>query len=149
MPLIEQNNLATGEMSVRHVFIRDLMIDCIIGVHDSEHHATQRLRINLDMYIPEEKTSVHELRDVVCYDDVIRKITRLVTEKRFRLLETVGDKIAELCLNDVRIARIRVMLEKLDVYKNASSVGIEIWRARAVTPPAPHSVREHGSLLTA
>lgn len=147
---IERDLSKTDEQSLRHVFIRDLVIECIIGVHDSEHLATQRLRINLDLYIPEEQDGeARELQDVVCYDAVIRKITQLVTEKRFRLLETAGDKIAELCLDDVRISRIRIMLEKLDVYQNASSVGVEIWRSRAMTRQGPQPSKDRGALLTA
>ena len=140
----------TDEQSLRHVFVRDLVIECIIGVHDSEQLTPQRLRINLDLYIPEEQSGeIHELQDVVCYDEVIRKITRLATEKHFRLLETAGDEIAELCLDDARISRIRVMLEKLDVYQNAGSVGVEIWRSRAMTRRDPQPSKDRGALLTA
>jgi len=46
------------------------------------------------------------------------------------LLEVAAEEIARLCLNDTRVQKVRISLEKLDVYKNAKSVGIEIWRSR-------------------
>jgi dihydroneopterin aldolase len=105
-----------------------------VGVLENEQHAPQRVRINLDMYIEDDRNvKTHELPDVVCYDQIIQKVTSLMNEGRFRLLETAGNQIAELCLEDVRISSIRIMLEKLDVYTNAGSVGIEIWRSRPTT----------------
>lgn len=124
------------DQSFRHVFIRDLIIQCIVGVLENEQHIPQRVRINLNMYVQEDRLiETPELPDVVCYDQIIQKVTRLMNERRFRLLETAGNQIAELCLEDVRISRIRIMLEKLDVYTNAGSVGIEIWRSQPTTEP--------------
>lgn len=131
-----QSSSRLKDQSFRHVFIRDLIIQCIVGVLENEQHIPQRVRINLNMYVQEDRLiETHELPDVVCYDQIIQKVTRLMNERRFRLLETAGNQIAKLCLEDVRISRIRIMLEKLDVYTNAGSVGIEIWRSQPTTEP--------------
>ena len=46
-------------------------------------------------------------------------------------METLAERIATLCLREARIERVRVRVEKLDVYPEAASVGVEIERDRA------------------
>jgi dihydroneopterin aldolase len=132
MQLTESNSIWNeGGRSVRHVFIRDLIIECTIGVHEQEHRSKQRLRMNLDLGIPETFPVVTDhIAEVVCYDEIIGKVSELLARRHFGLLEVAAEEIARLCLNDTRVQKVRISLEKLDVYKNAKSVGIEIWRSR-------------------
>ena len=63
-------------------------------------------------------------------------IGRLLGEGHIQLLETAAERIADLCLADRRCAKVRVKVEKLDVYTNAAGVGVEIERPRdAGAPP--------------
>ncbi len=123
--------IADAQTSVRHMFIRDLVLTCLIGVHKHERKKPQRVRINLDLAVRED-AEVHSdnLADVVCYEDVADRIRNLVDSGHVNLVETLAEQIADLCLGDERVRTARVRIEKLDVFEDASSAGVEIERSR-------------------
>jgi dihydroneopterin aldolase len=113
----------------RRVLVRDLVIGCEIGAFRHERGARQRVRINLDLAVREEAVPVaDDLRNVVCYDEIVSGIRRLAEGGHVNLVETLAERIAEMCLADARIRRALVRVEKLDVYADVASVGIEIER---------------------
>jgi dihydroneopterin aldolase len=113
----------------RRVFVRDLVMLCSIGVHAHEHDAKQRIRLNLDLDVAEGPQPIEDdLRNVVCYDQIIVAVRRIVETGHIRLIETLAERVATLCLADPRIRRVRVGIEKLDVYADIASVGIAIER---------------------
>lgn len=120
--------IADAGTAIRHVFIRDLVLDCSIGVHAFEKTGPQRVRINLDLAVREDRPIEDHIGNVVCYEAIVSGIRALVAAGHVNLVETLAERIAALCLDDprVRIARIRV--EKLDVFADATSVGVEIER---------------------
>ena len=123
-------DIADAHASVRHVFIRDLVLDCLVGVHKHERDRAQRVRINLDLAVFEGASGTDKLKDVVCYEDVATGIRRLVASNHVNLVETLAENIAELCLGDARVQTARVRVEKLDVFDDATSAGVESERFR-------------------
>ena len=116
--------------NIRHVFVRDLVIPALIGVHKHEKDGQQNIRINLDMEVPEAESSIKDrLSDVVCYEEIVDGIREIVNAGHINLVETLAEKIAARILTDQRIERVRVKIEKLDIFADASSVGIEIERS--------------------
>ncbi len=117
---------------LRRVFVRDLVMMSSIGVHAHEHDAKQRIRLNLDFDIAEGTVPIaDDLRNVVCYDEIISAVRRLVDAGHVRLIETLAERVASLCLADPRIRKVRVQIEKLDVYSDVASVGVAIERANS------------------
>lgn len=113
------------------ILVRDLVLKCLIGIHAHELLAPQRVRINVDMAAVEQAGPLSDdIANVVSYEDVIEGIKRMMAEGHINLVETLAEKIAALCLADERVASVRVRVEKLDVYAEAASVGIEIERRR-------------------
>ncbi len=116
-------------LELRRVFVRDLVMSCSIGVHAHEHEHKQRVRLNLDLDVMETVEPIgDDLRNVVCYDEIISAVRRIVDAGHVRLIETLAERVAALCLADPRIRTARVQIEKLDVYDDVSSVGISIVR---------------------
>jgi len=114
---------------MRRVFVRDLVMTCSIGVHAHEHQHKQRVRLNLDLDVIETIEPIEDdLRNVVCYDEIISAVRRIVDAGHVRLIETLAERVAGLCLADPRIHTVRVQIEKLDVYQDVASVGISIVR---------------------
>ena len=121
--------IADAAKEVRHVFIRDLILTCLIGVHKRERKKPQRIRIYHDLAVTEQSViSTDRLADVVCYEDVADRIRSIVNNGHVNLVETLAEKIASKCLEDRRIKATRVRIEKLDVFKDAASAGVEIER---------------------
>ncbi|WP_235062840.1 dihydroneopterin aldolase [Paramagnetospirillum caucaseum] len=123
-----------GEAPVRRLYrilVRDLVLKCLIGIHAHELLAPQRVRINVDMSVLEQAGPLSDdIANVVSYEDVIDGIKVMLAEGHINLVETLAEKIAELCLTDERVETARIRVEKLDVYAEAASVGIEIERGR-------------------
>jgi len=121
--------IAAVSPSCRLVLIRDLVMLCSIGVHAYEHDAKQRIRINMELDVLEGTRPIEDdLRNVVCYDEIISAVRRIVDAGHVRLIETLAERIAKLCLSDPRIRRARIQIEKLDVYADVGSVGVAIER---------------------
>ncbi len=115
--------------AMRRILIRDLILACGIGAHRHERDARQRVRINLDLAVREGTEPIaDDLRNVVCYDEIVGGVRRLAGSGHVNLVETLAERIAALCLADARIRIARVRVEKLDVYADVASVGVEIER---------------------
>jgi dihydroneopterin aldolase len=71
-----------------------------------------------------------ELSRVVDYAVVADKVRAIVGAGHVRLVETMAERIAEACLEDSRVEQVRIRIEKLDVFPDAASAGIEIERRR-------------------
>ncbi len=121
--------IADARESVRHVFIRDLVLECSIGVHGHERGARQRVRINLDLAVGEgERPLDDDIRNVVCYEAITNGVRAIAARGHVNLVETFAEDIAAMCLSDYRVRSARVRVEKLDVFADAASVGVEIER---------------------
>lgn len=119
------------------VFVRDLVLQCIIGVHPHERHLAQRVRLNVDLTVEDTCASTaDDVANVVSYEDVVEGVRALAARGRVRLVETLAEEVAALCLGDPRVASARVRVEKLDVFADAASVGIEIERRRQTMAPS-------------
>ncbi|MGE5515877.1 MAG: dihydroneopterin aldolase [Bacteroidota bacterium] len=121
-----------SDAKLYRILVRDVVLKCLIGIHAHELLAPQRVRINVDMAVLEQVGPLSDdIANVVSYEDVIEGIKRMLAEGHINLVETLAEKIAVLCLADERVSSVRVRVEKLDVYAEAASVGIEIERRRA------------------
>ncbi len=115
---------------VRHVFVRDLVLACSIGVYRYERDATQKVRINLDLAVPEDGADLNDdIARVVSYEDVVDRVRATAARRHINLVETLAEEIATVCLEDGRVSTVRVRVEKLDVFPDAASVGVEIERS--------------------
>ena len=120
---------AEAGQPMRRVFVRDLVLACSIGVYRYERDATQRVRINLDLAVPEDGGALDDdIANVVSYEDVVDRV-RAAVRGHVNLVETLAENIASVCLQDGRVGTVRVRVEKLDVFPDTASVGVEIERA--------------------
>ena len=122
---------APAAAGIRKVHISDLVLDCLIGVHRHEQDGTQRVRVNLELQVPETSQPLDDrLANVLCYEEVIWRLRKLAASGHVNLVETLAERIAALCLEEELVAAVRVRVDKLDVFSDAASVGVEIERAR-------------------
>lgn len=132
MATVHQLPIADAHRAIRHVFIRDLVLSCSIGVHRHEHDAAQRVRLNLDLAVRDDNPDLEDdLGNVVCYERIADEVRTLVGSGHIKLVETLAERVAALCLKDPRVLSVRVRIEKLDVFADAASVGVEIERRAA------------------
>lgn len=132
-PLVDLK-IADAAAGLRHVFVRDLVLECEIGVHPHEKGHTQRVRINLDLGVSEVDPHRDRLENVVCYEDIVTKVRAIAADGHVNLVETLAERIAAVCLQHPSCRSARVRVEKLEVFDDAGSVGVEIERFSALRP---------------
>lgn len=130
--VIETLKIADAGAGVRHVFVRDLELTCIIGVHAHEKRRSQRIRVNIDVGAMEgDAPHGDQLENVLDYENLVVSIRAIVADGSINLIETLAERIAEICLQPALARSARVRVEKLDVFSDARSVGVEIERFAA------------------
>ena len=116
----------------RKVLIKDLVLNMLVGIHNFEKRKKQRVRFNLIInvdqnLVPNDK----DLKSIVNYEQVIKTIMRITSRRHYPLLETLAEKIFSKLFENLRIKKILLRIEKLDVIKNTASVGIELEKTRS------------------
>ena len=116
----------------RKILIKDLVLKMFVGIHNFEKKKKQRVRFNLIInidqnLIPNDK----DLKSIVNYEQIIKIITKITSRKHYLLLETLAEKIFFKLFENPRIKKILLRIEKLDIIKNTTSVGIELEKTRS------------------
>ena len=123
--------LADADNGVRHVFVRDLVVQAEIGVHRHEKRGRQPVRINIDLTVKESGQPLDDrVENVVDYETLVEGVRALIGAGHINLVETLAEQIAGLALSDNRVLSTRVRVEKIQILKDAESVGVEIERRR-------------------
>ena len=98
---------------------------------DLKKRKKQRVKFNIDIntdpnLIPDNKN----LDSIINYEEVIKSIEKITNKKHYPLLETLAEKIFLKLFENIRVKKVKLRIEKLDVFKNTSSVGIEIEKSK-------------------
>ena len=115
----------------RKVFIKDLVLKMSIGIHSFEKKKKQRVKFNIEITLNQNLINNNELSNIVNYESVIKNVSNIVKRKHYQLLENLADEIFLKLFRDKKISKIKIGLEKLDIIRNTSSVGIEIEKSRS------------------
>ena len=114
------------------IFLNDFMIDAYIGVYKHEKIKSQPLRINIIAKVKNpKKINDDKLHSVVCYNQISKKIKKIIKSGHTILLEKLAEKIFQECFKNKRIQTMKIRLEKLDAIQEAESAGIEVERSRS------------------
>ncbi|MBI5486382.1 MAG: dihydroneopterin aldolase [Deltaproteobacteria bacterium] len=120
------------EGDVDRIHIRDLSLRCIIGVDDRERREKQDVAIQVTLHAElGEAGRSDEMARTVDYRAVKKRIVRLVEQSQFFLIEALAEAIARVCLEEPRVERVDVLVEKPGALRFARTVGVEISRTRA------------------
>jgi dihydroneopterin aldolase len=111
----------------RKVIISDLTLLISIGIHDFEKIKKQEVKFNINIDINPLLTPIeNKLNSIVNYETVVKDVTRLTKNKHYELLETLAEDIFFILFKNTNIKKIKLKIEKTQIIKNTSSVGIEI-----------------------
>ena len=115
----------------RKVLIADLTLLMSIGIHDFEKIKKQEVKFNINIDINPSLTPIEsKLYSIVNYETVIKDVTRLAKNKHYELLETLAEEIFFELYKNVNIQEIKLKIEKTQIIKNTTSVGIEITKKK-------------------
>ncbi len=116
-------------MDCRRLFLRDYEVWINIGVHDFEKKGEQRVKINVDLYVPLALSTPQQdkLDEVLDYDFIRREIMARVAQGHVHLQETLADDVLARMLAHPMVRAARVATEKPDVYPDCDAVGCEVF----------------------
>ena len=129
--LRSETNLIDKHSGYDLIFLNDFMLEANIGVYKHEREKTQPLRINVVAKVKNpKKINDSNLQSVVCYNQISKKIKKIIKSGHTILLEKLAEKIFQECFTNKRIETMKIRLEKLDAIQGAASAGIEVERSR-------------------
>jgi len=116
----------------RRLFLRGLQVQASIGIHDFERTAPQRMRLDIDLYVPLHASTPQRdaLDEVVDYDFVRHVVHQAMAQGHIGLQETLGNAILDALLAHPGVVAARVATSKPDVYPDCDAVGVETFRLR-------------------
>ena len=115
----------------RTVFIKDFIIDEIIGFYKHEKIKKQKIKFNIVLNvnkssIPDEKN----IKSIVDYEKITNKLKNLTKSKKYNFLESLAEDSFREIFEDNRINSVTIKIEKPEAIKNAGSVGVEVFKTR-------------------
>ena len=112
----------------KKVIIKDLTLLISVGIHQFEKLKKQKVRFNIE--ITSDPNLKPDIKTIVNYESVINSIKRLTKKTHFELLESLSETIFDEIFQNNKIKKIKLKIEKLDIIKETTSVGVVIVKTR-------------------
>lgn len=107
--------------------IKNLKLKTVIGVFDWEQTINREIIINIEIKTDLKKAlQSDDLQDTIDYDNIIVKIKNLVANNRFKLVEKLAQSLMDSILEDKRISKCRLEIDKVGVVENVDSFSVTI-----------------------
>jgi dihydroneopterin aldolase len=111
------------------VIIEGLDVETVIGAYAWERDVRQHVRLDLEMDFDCGVAGTSDrLADALDYAAVAARVTALVGDSRFELLEALAEKVAATVLAEFPVRRLRLRVHKPGAVGNALAVGVAIER---------------------
>ena len=115
----------------RTIFIKDFIIEEIIGIHKHEKIKKQKIKFNIVLdvnqsFVPDEK----DIKSIVDYEKITNKLETLTKSKKYNFLESLAEDSFKEIFEDKRIDSVTIKIEKPEAIQNARSVGVEVFKTR-------------------
>ena len=116
----------------KKVLIKDLLLNLKLGYYNFEKEKTQKVKFTLEVNYEDKKPSNDkDIKSIVNYAKIVKLIKKLVKNKHYNFLETLAEDVFDELFKDKRIDKITLQIEKLEIIKDCSSVGIQISKKRS------------------
>ena len=116
----------------KKILINELILNLKLGYYDFEKEKPQKVKFTLEVNYEDKKPSNDkDLKSIVNYDKIVKLIKKLIKNKHYNFLETLAEDVFDELFKDKRIDKISLQIEKLEIMKDCSSVGIQISKKRS------------------
>lgn len=113
------------------IFLEGLETRCVIGISDWERKIKQKVRIDLSFPVDARRAARRDrVEETVNYKRVAKRVLGEVGKSRFRLVESLAESVARLCLKEWGLGEIAVRVSKPGAIRGAKNVGVQITRKR-------------------
>jgi dihydroneopterin aldolase len=116
----------------KKILIKELTLDLKLGYYEFEKAKPQKVKFSLEIdYEDKKPTSDKDIKSIVNYGQVVKLIKKLTKNKHYNFLETLAEDVFDILFKDKRIGKIMLQIEKLEILKECTSVGIQITKKRS------------------
>ena len=116
----------------KKILINELILDLKLGYYEFEKEKPQKVKFSLEIdYEDRKPTNDKDIKSIVNYGQVVKLIRKLTKSKHYNFLETLAEDTFDVLFKDKRIGKIMLKIEKLEILKDCSSVGIQITKKRS------------------
>jgi dihydroneopterin aldolase len=112
------------------IFIEDMRVEAHVGIFPRERAAPQTLELSLTFGVPDAAAANDDIDDTIRYDEVINRIRQELGERHFNLLETLGEYVISLMLDEFGAPWVKISIAKIGIMKGVRRVGVQIERAK-------------------
>ena len=116
----------------KKILINELILNLKLGYYDFEKEKSQKVKFGLEIDYEDKKPSNDkDIKSIVNYGTIVKLISKLVKRKHYNFLETLAEAVFDELFKDKRIGKIMLKIEKMEILKECSSVGIQITKKRS------------------
>ena len=116
----------------KKILINELILDLKLGYYNFEKEKAQKVKFSLEIdYKDKKPTNDKDIKSIVNYGQIVKLIRKLTKNKHYNFLETLAEDTFDVLFKDKRIGKITLKIEKLEILKDCSSVGIQITKKRS------------------
>ena len=113
------------------IYIRNLRASIIVGILDHEKILKQEVIVNAALSVDcRTAGQSDDIADAVDYSKIHDELLEHMTTTEYGLIETLAEKLAQICLKDKRVKDCLLSIDKPEALKCADSVAVEIFRAQ-------------------
>jgi dihydroneopterin aldolase len=122
--------IVAKEATMDFIFIDDMRVEAHVGIFPRERAAAQTLEISLTFGVPDAAAANDDISDTIRYDEVIERIRSELGARHFNLLETLGEYVISLMLDEFGAPWVKISIAKLGIMKGVRRVGVQIERSK-------------------
>jgi FolB domain-containing protein len=124
----------TVEGAMDKVIIKNILARGIIGIHEWEREKPQDILINIELStMNRQPESPDDIECCVDYSKVTKRVIYVAESAKRYTLEALAEDIAQVCLEDIRVVKTTVRVEKPGAVRFSESVGVEIERSQNIS----------------
>lgn len=113
------------------IHLRKVKVRCVLGVHPAERGHPRPVILNVSLECDTRQAAKSDkLGDALNYERIEAEVIAIAKQGRFRLIETLAERVAEGCLSHPQVIRARVVVDKPGALPHTESVAVEICRGK-------------------
>ena len=114
------------------ICIKNLRVSIILGVYEEERHRERDVIINARLeYNAQNALKTDSIEDALDYKQLRDHIVSVVSVTKFKLLETLADRLLQELIKDARILKVQLEIDKPNALRLADSVSAIVTWERA------------------
>ena len=111
------------------IFINQLQLQTIIGIHDWEREKAQTIILDIEIFYNTAAAAQSDnIADCIDYFKVCERLKRLAEEHSYQLVEAFAEEVSRIILQEFSAPGVKIKLSKPEAVQEAQGVGIIIER---------------------